>query len=128
MSNPTFQIARRTLVAAGLAACMSAPAFADTTLLNVSYDPTRELYKAIDAAFAAEWQKTTGEKISIRASHGGSGGQARAVIDRLRLTGLSLPGVVLNAMPAGRSNAYYYRGYNAAGFDRYVRHYREGKA
>ena len=54
--------------------------------------------------------------------------QARAVIDRLRLTGLSLPGVVLNAMPAGRSNAYYYRGYNAAGFDRYVRHYREGKA
>lgn len=57
---------------------------AETTLLNVSYDPTRELYKAINAAFETEWLKQTGEKISIRASHGGSGAQARAVIDGLK--------------------------------------------
>lgn len=56
---------------------------AEKSLLNVSYDPTRELYQAVNAAFAAEWQKNTGEKISIKASHGGSGKQARAVIDGL---------------------------------------------
>ncbi len=59
-------------------------ALAETSLLNVSYDPTRELYKAINAAFEADWAKQTGEKISIRASHGGSGAQARAVIDGLK--------------------------------------------
>ena len=56
---------------------------ADVTLLNVSYDPTRELYKAIDAAFAADWKAKTGETVSVKASHGGSGAQARAVIDGL---------------------------------------------
>jgi sulfate/thiosulfate-binding protein len=59
------------------------PAAADTTLLNVSYDPTRELYKAVDAAFAADWKAKTGETVTIQASHGGSGAQARAVIDGL---------------------------------------------
>ncbi len=58
-------------------------AHADQTLLNVSYDPTRELYKAIDAAFAADWKVKTGEAVTIQASHGGSGAQARAVIDGL---------------------------------------------
>ena len=58
-------------------------AHADQTLLNVSYDPTRELYKAIDAAFAADWKAKTGEAVTIQASHGGSGAQARAVIDGL---------------------------------------------
>ena len=56
---------------------------ADTTLLNVSYDPTRELYKAINAAFAADWKAKTGETVTVQASHGGSGAQARAVIDGL---------------------------------------------
>ncbi len=56
---------------------------ADTTLLNVSYDPTRELYKAIDAAFSADWKARTGETVTVQASHGGSGAQARAVIDGL---------------------------------------------
>jgi sulfate/thiosulfate transport system substrate-binding protein len=56
---------------------------ADVTLLNVSYDPTRELYKAIDDAFAADWKAKTGETVSVKASHGGSGAQARAVIDGL---------------------------------------------
>ncbi|TIV13777.1 MAG: sulfate ABC transporter substrate-binding protein, partial [Mesorhizobium sp.] len=58
-------------------------AFADTTLLNVSYDPTRELYKAYDEAFAAHWKAETGETVTIQQSHGGSGAQARAVIDGL---------------------------------------------
>src|SRR6187397_1327786 len=58
-------------------------ASADTTILNVSYDPTRELYKDIDAAFAAEWKAKTGETVIIQQSHGGSGAQARAVIDGL---------------------------------------------
>jgi sulfate transport system substrate-binding protein len=52
-------------------------------LLNVSYDPTRELYKAINVAFAAEWRKKTGETVIINQSHGASGSQARAVIDGL---------------------------------------------
>jgi len=58
-------------------------AFADTTILNVSYDPTRELYKEFNAAFAAKWKADTGETVNIQASHGGSGKQARAVIDGL---------------------------------------------
>ncbi|MBK8017993.1 MAG: sulfate ABC transporter substrate-binding protein [Betaproteobacteria bacterium] len=53
------------------------------TLLNASYDPTRELYSDINAAFARLWQSRTGEKVSVRQSHGGSGKQARAVIDGL---------------------------------------------
>src|SRR5262245_1251233 len=66
--------------ATGLA---SSAALAETTLLNVSYDPTRELYQAYNEAFAAHWKKETGEDITIEASHGGSGKQARAVIDGL---------------------------------------------
>jgi sulfate/thiosulfate-binding protein len=55
----------------------------DITLLNVSYDPTRELYQAIDASFAKYWKAKTGDDVSIKASHGGSGKQARSVIDGL---------------------------------------------
>ena len=55
----------------------------EISLLNVSYDPTRELYKEINDAFAAEWKAKTGETVTVRASHGGSGKQARAVIDGL---------------------------------------------
>ncbi len=58
-------------------------AYADTTLLNVSYDPTREFYKDFNAAFAAKWKADTGETVTIQTSHGGSGKQARAVIDGL---------------------------------------------
>jgi len=58
-------------------------AFADTTILNVSYDPTRELYKDVNEAFAAKWKADTGETVTIQQSHGGSGKQARAVIDGL---------------------------------------------
>ena len=52
-------------------------------LLNVSYDPTRELYKEVNAAFAAQWQREKGQEIRFRMSHGGSGKQSRAVIDGL---------------------------------------------
>jgi sulfate transport system substrate-binding protein len=55
----------------------------DVELLNVSYDPTREFYADVDRAFAAQWKQSTGETVNVRASHGGSGKQARAVIDGL---------------------------------------------
>ncbi len=66
---------------AGIAA--SAGARAETTILNVSYDPTRELYQDFNEAFAKHWKETTGETVVIKQSHGGSGKQARAVIDGL---------------------------------------------
>ena len=58
-------------------------ALADSTILNVSYDPTREFYQAFNEAFAEHWQQETGEDVTIQQSHGGSGKQARAVIDGL---------------------------------------------
>ena len=61
------------------------------TLLNVSYDPTRELYREINDAFIADWKKQTGETVTIRASHGGSGRQARSVIDGLNADVVTLP-------------------------------------
>lgn len=70
------------IVAASLLFAASAHA-TNVKLLNVSYDPTRELYKDINAAFSAEWKGKTGETVTINQSHGGSGAQARAVIDGL---------------------------------------------
>lgn len=57
--------------------------WADITLLNVSYDPTRELYQEFNAAFAKHWEQQTREKVTVKQSHGGSGKQARSVIDGL---------------------------------------------
>jgi sulfate transport system substrate-binding protein len=65
------------------AATLTAANAADVKLLNVSYDPTRELYKDINTAFAAQWKAKTGDNVVINQSHGGSGAQARAVIDGL---------------------------------------------
>jgi len=79
----TSMLARRLLAATAAALLAPALALADTTLLNVSYDPTRELYKDVNAAFARAWKAETGETLTIRTSHGGSGKQARAVIDGL---------------------------------------------
>ncbi|HEY4123344.1 MAG TPA: sulfate ABC transporter substrate-binding protein [Rhizomicrobium sp.] len=70
------------IVTAGIAFASTAQA-ADVKLLNVSYDPTRELYVAINKAFAADWKAKTGDDVSISQSHGGSGKQARAIIDGL---------------------------------------------
>lgn len=75
---------RHFLAVTALAAlALSSPAFAQTTLLNVSYDPTRELYQDFNAAFVKHWKETAGEDVSIQQSHGGSGKQARSVIDGL---------------------------------------------
>jgi sulfate transport system substrate-binding protein len=74
------------LLVAALAAAFAAPAAAQNkiTLLNVSYDPTRELYQDINGAFAKSWQAKTGQAVTVNQSHGGSGKQARAVIDGLQ--------------------------------------------
>lgn len=75
---------RTGLAAALLSTVLAVPAFAkDITLLNVSYDPTRELYQEYNAAFAKQWAQKTGDTVTIRQSHGGSGKQARSVIDGL---------------------------------------------
>src|SRR5258708_6347358 len=70
-------------VGVALATVTAGHACADTTLLNVSYDPTRELYVAFNKAFAVCWKKQTGETVTVQQSHGGSGKEARAVIDGL---------------------------------------------
>ena len=68
---------------AAVAVMMSAAVGKDFTLLNVSYDPTRELYQDVNTAFARHWLAKTGDKVTIKQSHGGSGKQARSVIDGL---------------------------------------------
>ena len=71
------------LIAAGCTAPVADAAEVELTLLNVSYDPTRELYAELDASFAAAWRAKTGQTVKVNASHGGSSKQARAVIDGL---------------------------------------------
>ncbi len=74
----------KSLSAGALSLALIVPAFAkDVALLNVSYDPTRELYQEFNAAFAKDWKTRTGQTVTINQSHGGSGKQARAVIDGL---------------------------------------------
>ncbi len=73
----------RALAIAALVALVTAPVAhaADVTLLNVSYDPTRELYQEYNKAFATYWKAQTGDVVTVNQSHGGSGKQARSVID-----------------------------------------------
>ena len=71
------------LVAAGALFCAPRAGAAGVTLLNVSYDPTRELYVDYNAAFAKYWKAKTGQDVKVNQSHGGSGKQARSVIDGL---------------------------------------------
>jgi sulfate transport system substrate-binding protein len=87
---PTSTLTRRSAIVAALGlgvaglASLTPPASAkDITLLNVSYDPTRELYAAYDKAFSKHWKEKTGDNVTVKQSHGGSGKQARAVIDGL---------------------------------------------
>ena len=75
---------RRFALAALASALIAGPVAAAQTLLNVSYDPTRELYTEFNAAFNTHWQAQGNEAVTIQQSHGGSGKQARAVIDGLR--------------------------------------------
>jgi sulfate transport system substrate-binding protein len=81
------------LAAALLALAGTSAQAKDARLLNVSYDPTRELYQEVNAAFAAHWKAASGEKVVIDQSHGGSGKQARSVIDGLEadVVTLALP-------------------------------------
>jgi sulfate transport system substrate-binding protein len=78
-----FKQTRRSLIALALGLALGGQAFADVNLLNVSYDPTRELYQDFNTAFAKYWKGKTGETVNVKASHGGSGKQARAVLDGL---------------------------------------------
>ena len=78
-------LSKKIIIAAALSAfaVLQTAQAADITLLNVSYDPTRELYQDVNTAFAKEWKGKTGDNVKIKQSHGGSGKQARAVIDGL---------------------------------------------
>lgn len=82
-----ISLSRRTAIGAalglGLVGFSGLASAKDISLLNVSYDPTRELYQAFDQAFAKYWKAKTGDDVTIKQSHGGSGKQARAVIDGL---------------------------------------------
>jgi sulfate/thiosulfate-binding protein len=93
----------RALAVAALFLALARTVAADTTLLNVSYDPTRELYADYNALFAKHWQETKGETVTIHQSHGGSGKQARAVIDGLEAD-------VVTLALAGDVNALHERG------------------
>lgn len=87
---------RRTLISAALLSLLAAalPAHADATLLNVSYDVARELYKDINPAFIAQWKGKTGETLTLNQSHGGSSKQAGAVIG-----GLEADVITMNQSP-----------------------------
>ncbi|GEC93980.1 sulfate ABC transporter substrate-binding protein [Zoogloea ramigera] len=82
-SKPSTPRFARGLLAAILSLGIAGQALADVTLLNVSYDPTRELYQDYNAAFAKYWKNRNNEVVTIKQSHGGSGKQARSVIDGL---------------------------------------------
>ncbi|MDO9196380.1 sulfate ABC transporter substrate-binding protein [Rhodoferax sp.] len=92
-----------TLAAALAGAALGAFAQPAVTLLNVSYDPTRELYSEFNAAFAKHWKARTGQDVTIKQSHGGSGKQARSVID-------GLDADVVTLALAGDVNALYKNG------------------
>ena len=91
-----MSIRRRTLISAALLSLLAAalPAHADATLLNVSYDVARELYKDINPAFIAQWKGKTGETLTLNQSHGGSSKQAGAVIG-----GLEADVITMNQSP-----------------------------
>jgi sulfate/thiosulfate-binding protein len=100
----------RSTLAAGavlITAFAASAVLADTTLLNVSYDPTRELYKALNEAFIKDWKAKGGDTVTIEQSHGGSGKQARAVVDGLQadVVTLALQGDIDQIAKAGLVNA-----------------------
>jgi sulfate/thiosulfate transport system substrate-binding protein len=87
MNTDSVRVVALVLAVAGSASAARAE---DATLLNVSYDPTRELYQAVNSSFAAYWKQKAGKTVAINQSHGGSGKQARAVIDGLEADVLTL--------------------------------------
>jgi sulfate transport system substrate-binding protein len=83
MNRRFAMLAVSALLVLPLASCSDQGGGGRAEILNVSYDPTRELYKDVNAAFARKWQAEHGQRVSVRMSHGGSGKQSRAVIDGL---------------------------------------------
>ncbi len=82
---PLVRLMKATVILVALAVLLPLGGVAkDIKLLNVSYDPTRELYQEFNAAFAKQWKEKTGDTVIIQQSHGGSGKQARSVIDGLQ--------------------------------------------
>ena len=75
---------KKTILISGLLMVLSISGLAQVSLLNVSYDPTRELYQDFNQAFARYWKSKTGQTVTVEQSHGGSSKQARAVIDGLQ--------------------------------------------
>ena len=102
-----FRSTLAALAAVGFTTVAASAVLADTTLLNVSYDPTRELYKAVNEAFTKDWQAKGGDKVTIEQSHGGSGKQARAVIDGLQadVVTLALQGDIDQIAKSGKIKA-----------------------
>lgn len=103
----TITTIRKTIAVAALAVSLvivgGVTVRGQDSLTNVSYDPTRELYREFNQAFAAHWQETTGRTVEITNTHGGSGGQARTVIDGLPADVLTMPlaGDILAVQAAG---------------------------
>src|SRR5262245_55241226 len=80
--------------AVAIVAVLSASALAQTALLNVSYDPTRELWRDINSSFVPLYERQTGVKLTIKQSHGGSSTQARAVIDGLEADVVTIASII----------------------------------
>ena len=107
MQAKTWVYATFLLAAGAAAGCNSGDARRSAgdavELLNVSYDPTRELYEEFNPLFAAHWKEQTGQTVTITQSHGGAGKQARAVIEGLEAGVLALGG---RGAPGGRGGAW----------------------
>ena len=102
-----FRSTLAALAAVGFTTVAASAVLADATMLNVSYDPTRELYKAVNEAFVKDWNAKTGENVTIEQSHGGLGKQARAVIDGLQadVVTLALQGDIDQIAKTGKIKA-----------------------
>ena len=101
---PSLRAFARIALLAALSLAAPRAVRADVTLLNVSYDPTREFYPEYNALFAKHWQETNGEAVTVNQSHGGSGKQARAVIDGLEADVVTLA-LAYDIEPALRARA-----------------------
>ena len=102
MRSPLTRLLAIAALGLAFAACSEREVPAESTLLNVSYDPTRELYADYNAAFALHWKERTGQEISVRQSHGGSSKQARTVIDGLQADVVTLALLYTVRLLAGR--------------------------
>ena len=103
-----FRLGVSALVLA-LGVSAAAASAAEINLLNVSYDPTRELYQDYNQAFARYWKARTGDDVVVRQSHGGSGKQARSVIDGLEANEVELARECFLSEPVEEGETVYFR-------------------